>query len=231
MPVAEFKLTTAVFDMDGLLIDSERLFVEEWVAAAERRGIVLTVDQLAPAIGLVDRACAEVLGAAVGGMAIAREIRREIAERGVAGQFRPPLRPGARELLAHLRAHRITCGVASSSRVTEIEHRLGEHDLLRYLEAWAGGDEVKRAKPDPAVYQLAAERLRVDPRECLAFEDSDHGAEAALAAGMQVVLVPDLKQPADELARRCLRVVDSLLSLPDWTLDRLGGGGFQRYTR
>jgi beta-phosphoglucomutase-like phosphatase (HAD superfamily) len=207
--------------MDGLLIDSERLFVEEWIAAAARRDIVVRVEQLTPAIGLVDVACGEVLSAAVGGMEIAREIRHEIRQRGANGLLRPPLRPGARELLLHLRAHRISCGVASSSHLAEIENRLGGHDLLRHLDAWAGGDEVARAKPDPAVYQLAASRMRVDPGQCLAFEDSDHGAEAALAAGMQVVLVPDLKQPKAELAGRCLRVVESLVTLPDWTLAQL----------
>ncbi len=215
------SLTTAIFDMDGLLIDSERLFVSEWIAAAGRRGIEVRVEQLTPAIGLVDVACGEVLAAAVGGLSTAREIRREIGLRLANGRVRPELRPGARELLEFLRAHAIACGVASSSLVAEIENRLGGHDLLRHLDAWAGGDEVARAKPDPAVYQLAASRLRVDPRQCLAFEDSDHGAEAALAAGMQVVLVPDLKQPEAKLARRCLRVADSLTTLPEWALEQL----------
>lgn len=221
-PSGQFQaIGSAIFDMDGLLIDSERLFIDEWLAAARRRRIPLQAEQLIPLIGLVEESCGEWLATAVGGAAQAREIRREIAARYASGQARPGLRPGAREMLAHLHAAGVRCAVASSSRLAEIERRLGEHDLLRYLQAWAGGDEVPRSKPDPAVYLLAAQRLQSDPFSCLAFEDSDHGAEAALAAGMRVVLVPDLKTPSQALRARCHRVVETLHGLQDWTLAQL----------
>ena len=216
------RLTTAIFDMDGLLIDSERLLISEWLAAAHRREIPLTADQLIPSIGLIGQACEDLLAAAVGGHDVALSIRDEIHLRYAQGSLRPDLRPGARELLNRLHGADIRCAVASSSPVAHVEHRLGQHDLLRFLRSWAGGDEVPRSKPEPDVYLLAAERLKVQPQECLAFEDSDHGAEAALAAGMQVVLVPDLKTPSLHLTQRCLRVSASLHDLGDWTLDRIG---------
>lgn len=214
------RLSTAIFDMDGLLIDSERLLISEWLAAAQRREIALTAEQLIPSIGLVGQACADLLAAAVGGHDIAGSIRDEVHQRYAQGLLRPNLRPGAREILGQLYGEQIRCAVASSSPVAEVEHRLGQHDLLRYLRSWAGGDEVPRSKPEPDVYLLAAERLKVQPQECLAFEDSDHGAEAALAAGMQVVLVPDLKTPQTHLTQRCLRVSSSLHELGDWALER-----------
>ncbi len=214
-------LTTAIFDMDGLLLDSERLLIDEWLAAAQRRAIALRAEQLIPSIGLVGKACADLLAEAVGGHDIAGEIRNEIHARYADG-LSPDLRPGARDLLGLLHTRQVHCAVASSSPVAVVEHRLGQHDLLRYLRSWAGGDEVVNSKPDPDVYLLAADRLQVKPAECLAFEDSDHGAEAALAAGMQVVLVPDLKTPSTGLRRRCLHVADSLAELGQWTLRRVG---------
>jgi beta-phosphoglucomutase-like phosphatase (HAD superfamily) len=83
--------------------------------------------------------------------------------------------------------------VASSTYVHEVRRRLAKVGVLDFFQAVAGGDEVSRSKPDPAVYLLAADRLGVPPVRCLAFEDSDHGAKAAHEAGLRVVMVPDLK--------------------------------------
>ena len=78
-------------------------------------------------------------------------------------------------------------------RVSEVRRRLAKVGVLEFFQAVAGGDEVTHSKPDPAVYLLAANRLGVSADECLAFEDTDHGAQAAQAAGMRVVLIPDLR--------------------------------------
>ena len=102
------------------------------------------------------------------------------------------------------------CGVASSSRAAEIRQRLQAVGVLHTFASIAGGDEVPRGKPDPAVYELAASRLGVPASACLVFEDSENGALAALAAGAQVVLVPDLRTPSNAVAGRSLHVLSSL---------------------
>jgi beta-phosphoglucomutase-like phosphatase (HAD superfamily) len=104
-----------------------------------------------------------------------------------------PLKPGAFRILQMLQERSVPCAVASSTRVSEVRRRLEKVGVLEFLQAVAGGDEVPDSKPDPAVYLLAAQRLGVPPQECLAFEDTDHGARAAHAAGMRVVLIPDLR--------------------------------------
>lgn len=91
---------------------------------------------------------------------------------------------------------------------------------LQHFKAVAGGNEVLRGKPDPALYRLAAQRLGVAPEQCLAFEDSHNGGCAALAAGMGLVVVPDLLQPAPQVAQACLAVLgslqDALAQVPQW---------------
>jgi beta-phosphoglucomutase-like phosphatase (HAD superfamily) len=100
--------------------------------------------------------------------------------------------------------------VASSSSAAQIRHRLHQVDVMRHFEALAGGDEVPRGKPDPAVYQLAASRLGVRACDCVAFEDSDNGARSALASGAQVVLVPDLGLPSRSVIERSLHRLGTL---------------------
>jgi beta-phosphoglucomutase-like phosphatase (HAD superfamily) len=104
----------------------------------------------------------------------------------------------------------VPCAVASSSTSAEIEDRLTRIGVRHYFSAAAGGNEVQRGKPDPAVYLLAASRLGVDPGQCIAFEDSEHGAAAAAAAGARVVLVPDVKAPSAALASSVHMVLRSL---------------------
>ncbi|HMA31988.1 MAG TPA: HAD family phosphatase [Casimicrobiaceae bacterium] len=212
----------AIFDMDGLLIDSERAVMRAWVDAAQEFGIALEPDVYADVVGRAEPESTEMLVSILGGGAAFRAVRSRAA--GVLSRENRdhvfPLKSGVRELLALLRSMDVLCAVASSSAATEIRHRLGAVDVLGHFGAVAGGDEVPRGKPDPAVYLLAAERLGVPARVCLAFEDSENGARAALAAGAQVVVVPDLRSPPEAVARSSLRVFRTLTEaiefVPGW---------------
>jgi beta-phosphoglucomutase-like phosphatase (HAD superfamily) len=107
--------------------------------------------------------------------------------------------------------------VASSTQVAEVRRRLAVAGIDGFFRAVAGGDEVPRGKPDPAVYLLAAQRAGLDPHSSLAFEDSDHGSAAARAAGLQVVTVPDLKTPdAASSLQQLASLADALQHLDDW---------------
>ena len=104
----------------------------------------------------------------------------------------------------------IPCAVASSSSGQEVRSRLARVGVLDFFNAIAGGDEVARGKPDPAVYELAVSRLRKSPSDCLAFEDSENGVLAAHRAGIQVVAVPDMKQPSVEVIGVSFTMLESL---------------------
>lgn len=206
----------AIFDMDGLLIDSERPIMAAWIEAARTLDIELSHAQYLQCVGLAMVESKQILAALLGGVAAyqhaATQVTAALQLQRADGDLRPlfPIKPGAAELLTALRGRGTRCAVASSSSSGQIQACLGSLDVLHHFEAFAGGDEVARAKPDPALYLLAAERLGVDPAECVAFEDSENGAKAALAAGLRVVIVPDLKHPPESIIGQALHVLDSL---------------------
>jgi HAD superfamily hydrolase (TIGR01509 family) len=214
----------AIFDMDGLLIDSERPIMAAWIEAARTLDIELSHSQYLQVVGLAMTESEHILASLLGGAdaynhAVAHVRQRLQLERSDGAPLFP-IKPGAAEFLSALRERGTRCAVASSSTSGQIQACLGSLSVLHHFSAFAGGDEVARAKPDPALYLLAAERLGVDPAECIAFEDSENGAKAALAAGMRVVVVPDLKHPPASIIERAFHVLESLHEavphLPRW---------------
>ena len=211
-----------LFDMDGLLLDSERVLMKAWTAEAAAEGILIPPEAYTAVIGRAVQESHALFTEMLGGVERHARLRAKVVERLQAERDGPifPLKPGALELLGALRAQGVPCAVASSSGADEIRHRLEVVGVLHHFDAVAGGNEVARGKPDPAVYELAASRLGVSAAACLAFEDSENGARAALAAGATLVVVPDLRRPADDVMARCLQEMASLHEacehLPRW---------------
>lgn len=220
---ARFK--AAVFDMDGLLLDSERPIRDAWLGAAAELGAPLTEADYLSVVGRNEReGNARLLDVFGGDAALLDATRRRadalIAERFGAAPF--DVKPGALRLLSALHGAAIPCAVASSTAHREVERRLERTGLLRFFATICGGDEVAHGKPAPDLYQLAVERLGVEARHCVAFEDSNNGARAALAAGLAVVVVPDLKPAEPEWQGHCLAVLNSLEQASERSLDWFG---------
>lgn len=124
-----------------------------------------------------------------------------------------PLKPGALDLLNHYKTNNIICSVASSSPKHNITHRLSQVGVLDFFSHVTSGQEVKNGKPNPDIYLLAVKKLGLNVEECIAFEDSETGARAAIAAGLKVVVIPDLLQPSDFVKANCHQVAENL---QDW---------------
>lgn len=193
----------AIFDLDGTLIASETTYLRAWRLAAEECGERMDDRLYVRLMGFnrADTICR--LGAIWESPARAevfvdasqRHYDRLVAEEGHV------LRAGIRELLDYLVSRRTPLAVATSSHRRLAEDTLAGTGLSGYFGALAAGDEVQEGKPAPEIYLLAAARLGVRPTDCVAVEDSATGATAALAAGMTVVLVPEME--SDELPEIC----------------------------
>lgn len=199
-----------ICDMDGLLVDSERLERRAWQAVAAARGLSLDDARFATFVGLPSDVGATLFARYYGAdfdvadfrAATHAWIREAVAGAGV------PLRPGALAWLEFVAAAGIPLAVATSSGPRLLEERLGAH-RHRFATMVCRAD-VARGKPHPDLYLEAARRLGVAPESCLALEDSPTGARAALAAAMPVVVVPDLVAPDAEVAARAAGVYASL---------------------
>lgn len=188
-----------LFDMDGLLLDTERLgltcFVEvlaDMGVAAERSqpfGLTLIGTAAPDARALL----AEFLPPH---LTVAEVETRWRAEFDALLADGIPVKPGVADLLADLAGQGALMAVVTSTSGDRARHHLEQAGLLQHMRFVIGGDEVAAPKPDPTPYLLAAERLGVDPRAAAAFEDSDRGIAAAVASGCRAVQVPDLR-PVD----------------------------------
>lgn len=204
--------SAAIFDMDGLLIDSERTIMNTWIDVARELGTPIRPVDYVEIIGRSLPECHAMLAEMFGNRPIFQEALTRVRQvlQCPANPPMYPLKPGVKGLLDGLARAGVPCAVASSSSAHEIASRLSRVGVLDSFDAIAGGDEVARGKPDPAVYALAASRLGKAPSQCLAFEDSENGVLAAHRAGIPVVAVPDLKPPPDEIIALSFMTLENL---------------------
>ena len=189
-----------IFDMDGLMLDSERALLGCLAQAGADAGHDLPEDLLLSLIGSSDAVTRQIIASRVGAESVDALLRDSYARYDgiVAGGV--PHRPGIIDLLDTLAAHGVPRAVATSTRRPLALRKLETAGLLPYFEHVATSSDVAHAKPAPDIYLLAAHKLGIAPRHCLALEDSPTGVRAALAAGMTVIQSPDLLEP-DETVR------------------------------
>ena len=205
-----------VFDMDGLLFDTETLYARAIMSAATELGCGMTTELFHRFVGTPWQENRRQMIAHYGEAYPADELRVAwIRHFDVLVAVELDLKAGALELLATLDEIGLPRAIATSSSHATVRHHLTAHDLTaRFHEIVAQGDYAS-AKPAPDPFLRAAERLKVDPRDCLALEDSLNGVRSASAAGMMTIMVPDLIQPTDEIRGLCTLVVSSLHEVRD----------------
>ncbi|TVO67929.1 HAD family hydrolase [Denitromonas ohlonensis] len=208
-------LRAVVFDMDGLLLDSERIAYDIGRQVSLDLGIPWTHEVAMQMIGLNSREHESLLKGAFGDDYPLDAHRAEFGLRyeAVIDAGTIPLKPGVLELFDALEAAGLPRGVATSTRRSRALPKLDAVGLLDRVHIVVAGDEVARGKPAPDIFLAAAERLGQRPSDCLALEDSNAGVRAARDAGMCVVMVPDLVTPADDIRAGGILVVDSLLDI------------------
>ena len=200
-----------VFDMDGLILDTEVLFRDVMMEASQARGVTLPMDVFLAMVGLPDHGSRAVAMAHFGDdfdfdpwMAHAWELAHARIEAGV------PVKSGVVELLDLLDESGVPRAICTSSRREVVERHLAPAGLLVRFQAVVAAGDYDRGKPSPDPFLAAATRLGAEPASCLALEDSHNGVRAAAAAGMMTVMVPDLLPATAEMRSLCVAVAKDL---------------------
>jgi len=187
----------AIFDMDGLLLDSEPLAKKAFDTVCEQYGLGDLTDVFMRFVGTNTEKGNAVIKQAIGNKVDVDEFNQ--TWRGLYGSWvehqAVPLKAGVKEVLEHFKSHNIPMAVATSSKTAIAEHKLKKSAIFDYFDIVIGGDQLTHSKPDPEIFLKAAKHLSCDPISCIAFEDSPNGVMSAVAAGMTVVQIPDLIKP------------------------------------
>ncbi len=191
----------AIFDMDGLMIDSERLVYQNWQTMMDELGYEYNLEIFKNTIGLRQDKTKAYYRSLYGDdfdydtyKIRSRKMYYEQIERdGV------PVKKGLLELLDYLKSKKIKIAVATSTSAQTAHKVVKLAGVYDYFDAFVCGDEVKNGKPHPEVFLAAAEKISVNPEDCVAFEDSINGIKSAYSAKMATVMVPDFLEPTEEI--------------------------------
>ena len=202
-----------IFDMDGVIFDSERLYIDCCIEVAEKLGMDQIVETCHRCIGVTTEVTRAILLETYRDIDLVDRFREQSVAlvRSKIDSGLLELKPGVRELLDFLRAKGCHIAIASSTRTDIVEKELADAGLIGYFSAVVGGDRAQRSKPNPDIFLKAAELLGEKTENCVVIEDSFNGIRAAKAAGMTAIMVPDQLVPDDEILRLADYVLPSLL--------------------
>lgn len=208
-------MKSVIFDMDGVIFDSEALVLKCWKRIGDKYGLKDIDAIFQESIGTNTAETKEIVMKHYGEDFAYDKFRQEASrlfheitkEKGVL------VKRGARELLSYLKVNGFQIGLASSTRIEVVKSELEQVGLLKFFHVVIGGDMVRHSKPHPEIYNRACEELDVDPAETFAIEDSFNGVRSAHGAGLKVIMVPDILQPDEEMENLALEIFPSLMGV------------------
>lgn len=208
------KIKGIIFDMDGLLMDTEKIYYQATQETADNLGLPYSKETYLDFLGVADENVIK------GYHELYKDYGTKAAQALIDGSYRRvetlfaqgavQLKPGVVEILDYLDQQAVKRIVASSNQRTVIEQLLAQHGLLRRFDGIVSVEDVQNAKPDPEIFLQAQARLALPKAELLVLEDSQNGIAAAHAAEIPVILIPDLLHPSDALKRQVLTILPDL---------------------
>jgi DNA helicase-2/ATP-dependent DNA helicase PcrA len=199
-----------IFDLDGTLIDTEKIYHTCWMEAIQKFGYSITREQAYNLRSLGRPFAPEYFKELYGEDFPYKEVRNErkrlveleVQKHGI------EVKPGVEEILAFLREKQITTAIATASELERTTRFLKEVGIFDWFDKIVSAHMVELGKPAPDVYLYACRELDLGPEECMAVEDSPNGVRSAAAAGCQVVMVPDQTEPDEQLTKLLYAKVD-----------------------
>lgn len=211
-------MDAVVFDMDGVIFDSERLVIECWKPIAEKYHIPDIEAACYECMGINATLTEQKMKARYGEEFPYQEYKAEVSaaffEKTKDGKL--PQKEGVKELLLYLKEHHIKTALASSTRREVVVRELKEGGLYEYFDVIVCGDMVSKSKPDPEIFLKACSLLQVLPKEAYAIEDSYNGIRSAHGAGMMPIMVVDLAPANEEMKELTTEIFDSLLQVKSY---------------
>lgn len=203
-------LPGAIFDMDGLMFDTESIWQEGWKILAKKYGYEPQEGFSRDISGTSGETMIAVIDKYYPGLDAEKFIAEE--RQYVEDQLEKevPIKPGLFKLLDYFKEHGVRMAVASSSQVAMIRSNLRRAEVADYFNIVLSSSQVEKAKPAPDVFLRAADLLNLPPEECYVFEDSFGGVKAGVAAGCVTIMIPDFRQPDDEMKELASGIYDSL---------------------
>lgn len=214
------EMQGAIFDMDGLLFDTENIYQETWNELAAENGVTLGADFVGDICGTSGAYMCRVIEKHYGvadGSIIMEECMKRVRQKL---KVYVPKKPGAERIVKAFREKGMCLAVASSSYPEQIESNLKLAGLREYFDAVVSGKEVVHGKPAPDIFLLAAERIGCAPETCYVFEDSENGIRAGKAAGCTAIMIPDVLAPSEEIKEIADGIYKSLDIFTEEVLER-----------
>ena len=217
------SVSTVIFDMDGVIFDSEKACLGVWKELAGELGLEKIEDVFKRCIGTTSAMTFRILTEAYGGKFDARAFQSAASyrfqEKYSGGRL--PIMSGVKEILSFLKNNGIRIGLASSTGEATVRRELAEAGLTGYFETVTCGDMLRKSKPEPDIYLMACRNMGVVPKETVAVEDSFNGIRSAWSAGLIPVMVPDMIPADDEMYEKAEAVVTDLFEVKMWIEQRI----------
>lgn len=212
------KKNAVIFDMDGVIFDTERVYMNIWMKVYKEHDFEMTPEIYKTLIGRDKPSLIKMLGERYGssydGKEIFKECEAHLKEAIDAGEV--PVKEGALEIFKYLKDNNYKMAIATSSPKTKLDMQLKIHDLGKVFDAIICADDVEKSKPDPEIFLVAAKKLNADIDECIVIEDSPAGIEAAHNAGMTAIHVEDLVKADDKIKSYSEKQFSNLMDVKEY---------------
>ena len=212
------KINAVLFDMDGLMFDTERLASRFWIQAGAEKDLEIGEEFLSCIRGSSKERAKSEFSRCYGESHDYQAIRNRKTAllREYLDSHDVPVKKGLRELLSYLKSNAYKTAVATSTEEKYALRYLESAGVRQYFDGYVCGNMVKKCKPDPEIFYKAAELIGCRPEECVVLEDSLNGNRAAIDGGFIAVMIPDISKPSKELERELAGKLDNLLEVIDF---------------